>query len=88
MKADNDGAKKSLALGFNFDSSSVKTEVAAVANVRAEYQKLIENVVADPASGILDEYITKLKEAGIETIIAEKQAQLDAWLAGKQGLTF
>ena len=88
MKADNDGAKKSLALGFNFDSSSVKTEVAAVANVRAEYQKLIENGVADPASGILDEYITKLKEAGIETIIAEKQAQLDAWLAGKQGLTF
>lgn len=83
MKADNDTAQKSLALGFNFDSSGVKTEVAAVATVRAQYRNLIENGVADPASGILDEYITKLKEAGIEKIIAEKQTQLDAWLAAK-----
>ncbi len=31
----------------------------------------------------LPEFIRQLKEAGIDAIVAEKQAQLDSWLASK-----
>lgn len=80
QKAANDSATKSLALGFTFDNEDVKAEVAAIESVRSEYQGILENGVADPDE-LLPEYIQKLKDAGIEKVIAEKQAQLDEWLA-------
>ncbi|WP_244169677.1 DUF3502 domain-containing protein [Paenibacillus helianthi] len=55
----NKSATFSKALGFSFDTSPVKTEVASVS--------------------ILDEFLGKLKSAGLGTIIAEKQKQLNAW---------
>lgn len=80
--AANKSAKKSLALGFTFNNANVAAEVSAVANVRSQYQKQIENGDCD-LDTLLPEYIQALRDAGIETIIAEKQAQLDAWLASK-----
>lgn len=81
MKNDNDNAKRSNALGFTFNSENVKTELAAVNSVRSQYKLLIECGLSDPESGIIEEYIAKMKEAGVDKILAEKQAQLDAWLA-------
>lgn len=78
LKKWNETAKPSKAFGFTYDSSSVKTEVAAVANVCNEYRKGLEYGVLDP-EGTLDEFRSRLKAAGIEAIIAEKQKQLDAW---------
>lgn len=83
MKNDNETAGRSKALGFTFDSANVKTELAAVNSVRSQYKLLIECGLSDPESGIIEEYITKMKEAGLDKILAEKQAQLDAWLASK-----
>ena len=83
MKKDNDTALRSKALGFTFNSENVKTELAAVNSVRSQYRMLIECGLADPDSGIIEEYVAKMKEAGVDKIIAEKQAQLDAWLAKK-----
>lgn len=80
--AANEGAIKSLALGFTFDSSNVAAEIAAITNVRNEYERTIENGAGDIAD-MLPKYIQALKDAGIEKVIAEKQAQLDAWLANK-----
>lgn len=80
MKQFNDGAIKSKALGFTFDSSPVKTEFAAVSNVLDQYQAALENGALDPDK-TLPEFIGKLKDAGIDKIIAEKQKQLDAWAA-------
>ena len=82
QKAANDSATKSLALGFTFNNENVKTEAAAVDAVRSEYKMSVENGVGDPET-MLPEYIQRLKDAGIEKIIAEKQAQLDAWLANR-----
>ena len=51
------------------------------------YVKVSDNVIdfgtIDPAKK-LPEFIEKLKAAGIEKVIAEKQKQLDAWAAAKQ----
>jgi len=78
-KAFNASAKVSPALGFTFDQSPVKTEVAAVTNVENKYRIGLESGTLDPAQ--LDQFIAELKSAGIDNIIAEKQKQLDAWAA-------
>jgi putative aldouronate transport system substrate-binding protein len=67
-------------MGFSFDQEPVKTEVAAVQNVMAQYRKALENGASDPVT-ILPEYQAKLRAAGLDKIIAEKQKQLDAWAA-------
>ncbi|MEV5025426.1 ABC transporter substrate-binding protein [Paenibacillus sp. LPE1-1-1.1] len=73
----NNSSTFSKALGFSFDSSPVKTEIAAVANVNNQYKAGLESGTLDPAK--LDEFISKLKSAGLDKIIAEKQKQLDQW---------
>lgn len=82
MKAKNASAKKSLALGFQFDSTSVADQMAACANVVAQYYIPLMNGEADMEE-TLPAFQEQLKKAGIDDIIAEKQAQLDAWLASK-----
>jgi putative aldouronate transport system substrate-binding protein len=74
----NNAAKRSKALGFGFDPTPVKTEYAAVSNVITQYEMPLETGSVDPEK-VLPEFIAKLKSAGIEKIIAEKQKQLDAW---------
>lgn len=76
----NDSAIKSNALGFVFDPSEVKTEVAAVQAVFDQYRLPLENGVIDPDEN-LPKFIQALKDAGIDTVIAEKQRQLDEWAA-------
>ncbi len=76
----NEGSTKSLASGFTFDTAPVSTEYTAVTNVYNQYQKSIEFGFSDPESSI-DEMNAAMKTAGLDKIIAEKQSQLDAWLA-------
>lgn len=78
----NHSAPKSLAFGFNYDALPVKTEVAAVTNVCNEYRVSLEYGAVDPEI-VIPEFLEKLKAAGIDKIIAEKQRQLDAFLASK-----
>lgn len=69
-------------LGFVFDNSSVYDEYSAVANVVTEYLKAIIYHQVD-VNEYLPKFRQELKAAGIETVIAEKQAQYDAFLADK-----
>jgi len=73
-------SKKSEYLGFLFDGSSVKTEITAVNNVINQYYTGLECGEMNPDE-TLPKFISELEAAGINTIIAEKQAQLDAWKA-------
>lgn len=82
LKEFNDSALKSKALGFTYDSTPVKTEVAAITNIMNEYRAGLEFGVLDPETA-LPEFIEKLKAAGIDKVVAEKQKQLDEWLAAK-----
>ena len=75
---DIDNAKYSKAAGFTFDPTDVENELTACANVYARYGVGLECGSVDPAV-VLPEFINELKAAGVDTIIAAKQAQLDAW---------
>jgi len=74
--------QRSRALGFLPNLEAVQTEVAAVNNVLEQYRTALETGSVDPDK-VHPEFISKLKAAGIDTIIAEKQRQLDEWLAQK-----
>lgn len=79
----NKSAKKSPGLGFTFNSEPVKQEVGAIVNVRKKYDPALDTGSVDPDS-TLPKYIDELKKAGLDKIIAEKQKQLDAFLASKK----
>jgi putative aldouronate transport system substrate-binding protein len=66
-------------LGFSFDPSSVKSEVAAVKSVYKEFYPSLETGTVDP-DAVVPQAIAKFKAAGVDTIIAEAQKQYDAWL--------
>lgn len=82
MKAKNLSADKSLALGFTFDASSVADEITACANVIAQYYMPLMYAEVDIDS-TLPVFQQALRDAGVDKIVAEKQAQLDAWLAAQ-----
>lgn len=79
MDSFNKKAIKSRALGFLFDVARVKNEYAAVSNVVSQYKLALENGAVDPIK-VLPEFISKLKAAGIDKIVAEKQRQLNKWI--------
>lgn len=68
----------SPAFGFVFDSAPVAKEAALCRAVVDEYLPVIDCGCVDPDTEI-PKFIAALKEAGIDTIIAEKQRQLDQW---------
>ncbi len=67
--------------GFIFDASEVETEGAALANVFAEYAFNLMSGAVDPDEA-LPEFQAKLKEAGIDELVAAAQSQMEAYLAG------
>jgi len=69
-------------MGFTFDNSNVKTEYTAVTNVIEQYMYGLVCGSVDPTTEI-PIFLQRLDEAGLGTIIAEKQTQLDAWAASK-----
>ncbi|WP_169091209.1 ABC transporter substrate-binding protein [Paenibacillus sp. PL91] len=82
FKEFNQNAKLSPGLGFVFDGDAVRAEVAAVVNVNRQYQTALETGSVD-IDKVLPEYTERLRAAGIEKIVAEKQAQFDQFLANK-----
>ncbi len=79
-KAENESALKSKAFGFNYDSTGVSNELAALSNVKAQYAPALGSGTVDPAE-TLPKFIEELKKAGIDKVIETKQEQLDKWLA-------
>ncbi|MHA7964702.1 ABC transporter substrate-binding protein [Paenibacillus sp. CAU 1782] len=75
----NEHATLSPGLGFVFDSTPVKSEVAAVVNIDRQYLSALDTGSVDIDS-VLPDYIQRLKAAGIEVIIKEKQRQFDQFL--------
>ena len=68
---------KTQGIGISFNMEDVTNEVAAISAAVAQYVPTLESGSVD-----VDEYypqfIAALKAAGIDTVIAEKQAQFDA----------
>lgn len=78
----NKSAKKSVALGFKFDTSNVKTQMTALQNVYGQYVRALGSGIMDPDKN-LPVFIDKLKKAGIDQVIAEKQKQMDEFIKSK-----
>jgi len=82
FKSFNEGAAGTETLGFVYDTSAVTTEIAQCANLWDQYIPSLETGTADPEK-LLPEAIAAFKAAGADTIIADKQTQLDTWKASK-----
>lgn len=80
--AANQSAIPSKALGFVCDTEPIADQMAACTNVLAQYYLPLINGEVD-IDQVLPVFQQALRDAGIDDIIAEKQAQLDAWLASK-----
>lgn len=78
----NEEARLSFYNGFVFDGDSVKAELANVRAVNEEYYGSLATGSVDPEE-YLPIYEEQLKKAGSDTIAAEKQRQLNEWLASK-----
>jgi len=82
MTEKNASAEKSLALGFQFDSTSVADQITACANVVEQYYiPIMYGEIEIDTS--LAEFNKQLYAAGLQDIIDTKQEQLNAWLAGR-----
>lgn len=72
--------------GLKFDTSGIKNEVTQCRAVSTEYYKpLILGGLGDQWESKYEEFLGKLKTAGIDKIIAELQKQIDGYIA-TQGL--
>jgi putative aldouronate transport system substrate-binding protein len=75
--------KRSPYFGFVFDASGVRNELTALSNVYSQYIPGLVCGSSDPTAAI-PELNRALKAAGIDAVVAEKQKQLDAWIAANK----
>lgn len=74
----NKDATPSPALGFNFDTKNVTTQLAAMNNVVEEFKALINTGSVDVDKTLAD-MKKKMDAAGQGEIIEEMQKQYDEW---------
>ena len=79
---DNQAATPSQALGFAFDPTNVKTELAQVQQSQQQYGLPLIMGRVDSSAG-MQTYLSKLHDAGVDKVISEIQRQLDAWKSSK-----
>src|SRR5467141_1830170 len=79
---DNQTATPSQALGFAFDPTNVKTELAQVQLAQQQYGYPLIMGRVDSRAG-LQTYLSKLHDAGVGKVISEIQRQLDKWKSSK-----
>lgn len=80
VKAQNESATSSTCLGFALDVSNIQNEIANCNTVWDKYEYDMMTGASDPAV-VLDQCISELKAAGLDTIIAEAQKQIDEFFA-------
>ncbi len=83
VKEWNNGALTDPLMGFVFDGTKVKNELAKVKAVYALYGPALQTGAVDTET-LLKEFAAKMKAAGQDKIVAEAQAQVDAFLAAKK----
>ena len=82
LKSHNNWAQYSPAFGFMWDSSAFSTQIAACSNALNQYRPALEtgSVGVDGVEEALNALNEALNNSGLQDIMAEKQAQLDAWI--------
>lgn len=83
IKAFNQEAPHSVAYGFQYNVEPVQEETYACTQIVNFYEPLLEAGVGD-LEELLEQFLEELEKAGIDSIIKEKQKQLDEFLAVKE----
>ena len=78
----NKNAHQSKAFGCQFDLTGVSDAVSACTNVVNQYENALAGGAVEDFDATLAQFQQALRDAGIDEIIAAKQEQLDAFLAG------
>ena len=73
-------AKTSTAFGYSFDAGDFGAETAAINNVLAEKLPALNAGEVADVDAAVDDLLASLKTAGIDTMIAANQEQLNAYL--------
>lgn len=81
FKAFNTDAINSPALGFTFNAEPISSQASVLNNIRKEYDPGLDTGAIDPSKA--EEFFKKMNDNGLKEVIAEKQKQLDAFLASK-----
>lgn len=71
-------AAASKYLGFACDTTAITDEISAINNAIEQYKAQIISGAADEAT--FNEFLQKLEDVGIQTVVDTYQTQLDAWL--------
>ena len=81
----NNNAKLAAHMGFVLNTDNIQNEIAACSNVVQEYADLTTGHYnsQEEVDAALDAMIAKLKANGVDKILAECQAQIDAWAASQ-----
>ena len=70
---------------FTLDTSSVQDIVAAVQAIDSEYGDMIrKGYLGDQWEATMDQWIAERKAAGVDTLIAEMQRQIDEYVEANQ----
>ena len=76
VKTQNEEAAASTCLGFALDVTNIQNEVSNVNTVWDKYKYDMLTGASDPATAV-PKCVEELKAAGLDTIIAEAQKQID-----------
>ena len=77
-----ENAEVSAISGFTFDSSKWKAQYAEITAIKDQYYKSYASGTIN-IDDVYDEMMEKMNAAGLQDIIEDAQAQLDAYLASK-----
>ncbi|MHC1750165.1 MAG: ABC transporter substrate-binding protein [Cellulosilyticaceae bacterium] len=80
FQKENDEALRSPLLGLDIDTTNIANELAAISNLRLQYEPLIQTGAVETEKAIA-EFNKKLDEVGLQKVIQEVQKQVDAFLA-------
>lgn len=78
----NSMANPTASNGFIYDSTNYSNEIMNIETVMVQFMVQLEcGIEASNLDTVYNNFISELKAAGIDKVIADKQAQLDAYLA-------
>lgn len=80
LNAMNENAKPSTYMGFILDTEPVANEIAALANVEAEYNTDLFYGMIEDVAGQIDSFNAALEANGMQTVLDECNTQMAAWL--------
>ena len=78
----NENAIRSPAMGFVYDNTNTADQIAACQAIFQEYKGIIHTGTGDVEANVAA-MMSAMRDSGFDDIVADVQAQYDAWLASK-----